>query len=240
MPTISPTCIRLNQWRKQGYLDQKFKDFYEVTKNAIGLHSTDYWTPYLSVWSRIGDYDAKSVFEALNTGKRIVRSRAFRNTQHVVLIEDFVLITRALGPQLERSMIPAPPIKKLEEPEREKLLNELLSAFEEGPMTMQGLKQALPHVGEMMRWLLLILMGRGQVIRTSATHARSTIQMYDLTARWLPRFSLTDISEEDARAEILFKYIVSFGPVTLEDISWWLPCKKTEAKSHIESLDEKL
>jgi hypothetical protein len=240
MGNISISQARLNLWRKQGFLDRKLTDFYDVAKTLLGLHSTDYWSPYLSVWARIGDYNAKSVFDDLNSGKHIIRSRAFRNTQHVILIEDLPLLIAALGSHLERSMMPAPPIKNLTEREREHLLTEILAAFEDGPLNAQGLKRIMPNLGEMSRWLLLILMARGLIVRTEAANARSNQQKYDLTSRWLPGISLSEMTEHEARTKLVYKYVRCFGPVSVDDLAWWLPCKKSEACALLSSLMERL
>ncbi|MGY5852224.1 MAG: hypothetical protein RTU92_01500, partial [Candidatus Thorarchaeota archaeon] len=68
MTEVTLDQLRMNQLRKQRLLGDHELDFYDIAKEQLGLHSTDYWTPYLSVWSRIGDYDAKSVFSSLNSG----------------------------------------------------------------------------------------------------------------------------------------------------------------------------
>jgi uncharacterized protein YcaQ len=240
MEEISIAQARLNLWRKQGFLEKELVDFYDVVETLFGLHSTDYWSPYLSVWSRIGDYDAKSVFDDLNSGKHIIRSRAFRNTQHVILVEDLPLLVAALGSHLERSMMPAPPIKNLTEREREHLLTEVLAAFEDGPLNAQGLKRIVPNLGEMSRWLLLILMARGLIVRTEAGNARSNQQKYDLTSRWLPGIPLSEMTEHEARTKLVYKYVSSFGPVSVDDLAWWLPCKKSEASALLSSFREKL
>ncbi len=240
MSDILIARARLNLWRKQGFLDKKLTDFYEVVGPLFGLHSTDYWSPYLSVWSRIGDYDAKSVFDDLNSGRYIIRSRAFRNTQHIVLIEDFPLIVAALGPHLEKSMMSAPPIRKLTERERELILAKILVAFEDGPLSVQELKRLVPSLGEMSRWLLLILMARGLIVRTEAANARSNQQKYDLTSRWLPGLSFTDLTEQDARTELVYRYISCYGPVSIDDLAWWLPCNKSEATALLSSSKERL
>ncbi|MFW9794141.1 MAG: hypothetical protein ACFFEE_07565, partial [Candidatus Thorarchaeota archaeon] len=74
MANVTAEQLRWNQMRKQFLLDEKASDFCEVAKAQLGLHSTDYWTPYLSVWSRIGDYDAKEMFESIDNGREIVRT----------------------------------------------------------------------------------------------------------------------------------------------------------------------
>ncbi len=228
------------QLQKQGLLEKKYTGFKEVCQDALGLHSTDYWTPYLSVWARIGDYDAEKVFTSINSGNGYVRRPAFRNTHHVISIENLGVILRALGPQLERSMRAAPPIKDLTEDQMEKRIREIIHVLSEGPHSITDLKKKLPHIGDQMRWLILIANARGIILRTSGSHAKSTRLDYDLTSNWLPEFKPPDISEEDALREIVLRYIALFGPVTIKDLAWWIPLKVTPAKELVSDLDDSI
>ncbi|MDF1539834.1 MAG: winged helix DNA-binding domain-containing protein, partial [Candidatus Thorarchaeota archaeon] len=210
-----------------------------VARGAIALHSTDYWTPYLSAWARIGDFEAEQVFKSMNTsGKYLLRRPAFRNAHHVIHIDMFPLILSALGPHLARSMRPAPPIKGLSDAELEERIDEIIGVLSDGPASMNDLKKKLPHIGDQMRWILLMANGRGLVIRTRSTHARNNRLDYDLLSRWIDGASIPKMEEEQARRELTLRYISTFGPVSLDDFSWWLPAKKTEAKKLFGNLTE--
>ena len=232
--------LRRYQFYKQGLIERIYRDFYEVADAAIGLHSTDYWTPYLSAWARIGDYDAKQVFDSLNAGKTVVRRRAFRNTLHVVHIDNYGLILGGLGPQLERSMRLAPPIKDLTDSEVEDRIVEIQQSLQDGPLSMNDMKKKLPHIGEQLRWLFLIANARGLIVRTEGSHARSTRLDYDLASRWLGDYNLPKIGEETAISELIFKYIDHFGPVTINDLAWWIPLKVTETKEFLQKLGTRI
>ncbi len=237
MSDVSVEQLRWNQLRKQGLLERVHKDFYDVARGALALHSTDYWTPYLSAWARIGNFDAEQVFKSMNTsGKHLLRHRAFRNAHHVIHADMFPLILNALGPHLARSMRPAPPIKDLSDAELEERIEEIIGVLSDGPASMNDLKKKLPHIGDQMRWILLIANGRGLVIRTKSTHARNNRLDYDLLSRWIGGASIPKMKEEDARRELTLRYISIFGPVSIDDFSWWLPAKKTEANSLFSSL----
>ena len=232
--------LRWNQLKKQGLLGKIKRSFNDVAKDALGLHSTDYWTPYLSAWPRIGDYDASQVFDAVNNGNHLYRRPTFRNTNHMIHIDNLPLILRALGPSLARSMRLAPPIKDLSEKELEERIGEIVGVLKEKSLSINDLKKKLPHSSKQMRWLLLVANGRGLVIRTRGSHAKSNRLDYDLVSRWVKGFKLLEITEEEARTQLVMKYVEHFGPVTLDDFSWWMPCKKTEGKKLVANLGEEL
>ncbi len=232
--------IRLNHLRKQSSFKEKRGDFYEIAYSQLGLHSTDYWTPYLSVWARIGDYDAREVFESLNCGRKIVRINAFRNTVHVVHLENLPLIIRATGPSLFRQVRRIPFLRNLTDKQIESKIDEILQVLKEKPMKIRELKQKLPHFGKEIRWILIMASAMGRVVRASAKSAKSTSTAYSLLEKWVPGFSLPDIDEDKAISELILRYIATFGPVSLNDIAWWIPTTKTKVKGILQEFSNEI
>ncbi|MFW9967674.1 MAG: winged helix DNA-binding domain-containing protein [Candidatus Thorarchaeota archaeon] len=238
MNELTMEQIRLNHLRKQHALDKKSPDFYEIAKTQLGLHSTDYWTPYLSVWARIGDYDAKTVFKSLNRGDRLLRLNAFRTTVHVVHVDNLSLLIHATQTALYRKMRQHPDIKHLSDNELESLKETVLTALEDGPKTMREIKKLVPEHARQIRPLFQLAATSGDVIRATASHARSSTTAYALLERWVKGFSLDDTSENDAIDQVMQMYIDRFGPVSIDDMAWWLPTTKSRAKAAAEGFDE--
>ncbi|MFX1561564.1 MAG: winged helix DNA-binding domain-containing protein [Promethearchaeota archaeon] len=240
MVKVTAEQLRWNQLRKQFLLDEKPKDFYGVAKAQLGLHSTDYWTPYLSVWSRIGDYDAKKMFESIDNGKKIVRTHAFRTTLHVMHVNNLSMIISATGPSLYRAYRTDKyrKIDQFSDKHIEDMLNQVKSALEEGPLRTSELKKAVPKVGKHVRSALLMLMARGEVVRAKANHARSNLTSYALLERWVGGFKLEIIEEQDAITQLIRCYIERFGPVSVEDTAWWLRQTKTAVKNVLHQLED--
>jgi hypothetical protein len=224
--------------RKQLLLDEKPTDYFGVIKTQLGLHSTDYWTPYLSVWSRIGDFDAKHMFESLDNGRDLVRTHAFRTTIHVMHVDNLSMILSATGPPLYNAYRTDKyrKVDILTDDEIEQMLSSVKNALKEGPLKTSDLKKILPEVGEHVRSALLMLMARGEVVRAKAKHARSNLTSYALLDRWVDGFKLELIDEEIARTNVIQSHIKRFGPVTIEDIAWWLRVTKTAVKDAISTL----
>ena len=240
MVEVTIEQLRWNQLRKQFLLDEKPTDFYEVAKAQLGLHSTDYWTPYLSVWSRLGDYDAKKVFESIDNGKEIVRTHAFRTTLHVMHIDNFSLIISATGPSLFRAYRTDKyrKVDQLSDKQIENMINQVKSALEDGPLRTSELKKAVPKVGKHVRSALLMLMAKGEVVRAKANHARSNLTSYALLEKWVKGFKLEVIEEHEAITQLIRCHIERFGPVSVDDIAWWLRQTKTTVKNVLHELEE--
>jgi hypothetical protein len=224
--------------RKQHALDKKRPDFYKIAKAQLGLHSTDYWTPYLSVWARIGDYDAEAVFKSLNSGDRLLRLNAFRTTVHVVHIDNLSLVIHATKATFYKKIRQHPDIRQLSDQEIGPLMESVLATLEDGPKTMREIKKLVPENARQIRPLFHLAATSGKVVRATASHARSSTTSYALLEKWIEGFSLDDMSEADAVSRVIHRYIDRFGPISINDLSWWLPTTKTRAKAAVEALGD--
>ena len=240
MTNATAEQLHWNQLRKQFLLDEKVPDFYEVAKAQLGLHSTDYWTPYLSVWARIGDYDAKDVFESIDKGREIVRTHAFRTTLHVIHLDNLSLILSATGPALFKACRTDKyrKLDQLSDKEIEDMLNQVRSALENGPLRTSELKKVSPTVGENTRSALIMLMARGEVVRAKAKHARSNLTSYALLDKWIQGFKLELIETHEAVTQLVMSHIERFGPVSVDDIAWCFKQTKTTVKNAIQKLGD--
>lgn len=234
--------LHWNQLRKQYLLDEKVDSFYDIAKTQLGLHSTDYWTPYFSVWARIGDFNAKKMFDSLNNGQKLVRTHAFRTTVHVIHSDNLSLIINATGPSLYRTCREDKyrKVDQLSDGEIEAILNRVRDALKDGPLQTSELKRAIPESGEHIRSALLMLMARGEVVRAKALHARSNLTSYALVERWLNRFNLKVLDEKEAITELIQRHIERFGPVSINDIAWWLRQTKTTVRTSISKLGDSI
>lgn len=242
MVEVSVEQLHWNQLRKQFLLDEKPTGFFQVAKAQLGLHSTDYWTPYLSVWSRIGNYDAKKVFESIDNGREIVRTHAFRTTLHVMHIDNLSMVISATGPSLFRAYR-ADKYRKMDQlsdKQIESMLIQVKSALEDGPLRTSELKKVVPKVGENVRSALLMLMAKGEVVRAKANHARSNLTSYALLDKWVPGFKLEIIEEHEAITQLIRCHIERFGPVSVDDIAWWLRQTKTTVKTTLQQLEDEV
>ncbi len=228
--------IRQNHLRKQYFTERQKITFFDIAKAHLGLHSTDYWSPYLSIWARIGTFEPRVFYKAINSGNTLARIHAFRGAVHLVHRDNLPLIVAATGPRLYRMVRRGTVLSKYSDQQLEVMLRQFYSALDEKPLRMRELKQALPELAPKLRSLLYIGMATGQVVRATTPHARSPLSTYALTKNWLPGLNMEQYSEETAFFELIQRYIAVFGPVSIEDIAWWLPTTKTQATRVVNEL----
>lgn len=209
-----------------------------MTKDQLGLHSTDYWTPYLSAWARLRDFDAKAVFQSLNSGDRVVRWSSFRATNHVVHVDNLPIIIPSTGVIYYRKTRRVPFLKELEDDEIDSIIARIENTLEDGPLTTREMKKILTDAGSEFSWLIRCAMAKGRIVRATASHARSALTSYALVKKWIKEFKDANISEEEATSLLLERYIETFGPNSLNDFTWWISTTKREAKAAFETLTD--
>ncbi|MHA2226970.1 MAG: DNA glycosylase AlkZ-like family protein [Candidatus Hodarchaeales archaeon] len=234
MPSIEQ--LRLNQLRKQNLWGRNSLTFYDIAKNHLGLHSTDYWTPYLSVFARIGDYVPFEVFQSINCGDRLVRVNAFRSTVFIVHITNLSMVFNATGIVLWKKTRKIPFLRDVSDDEIDEFATNIRNALQEQSLTMRELKKKLPGLPSYSSWLIKLLMAKGEIIRASAKRAKSNLTAYAPMSKWVPNIDLSEYSEEEAQEHLIKKYIDVFGPVTENDLTWWLSQTKTIIQKHIKKL----
>lgn len=161
--------IRFYHLQKQNLIQKASASSYpELLKKHLGLHSTDYLTPYFSLWARIENFDPARLFKDLNQ-KQAFRIRAFRGTLFVVHEENLKIILEALeyflaGRRKEAQQLAGKVGLDLESAQQ--TVTELLKKHPE--LTTSEIKKALPGdiKGEVLTLLMRHLEFNAIIIRT--------------------------------------------------------------------------
>ena len=93
--------LQYYQLEKQNLLKkEKQTNYHKILTNHIGLHSTDYLTPYIALWSRVEDFNPKKLFDDINK-KEAIRLRAMRRTVFVSHKNNLPILIPAISSSLE-------------------------------------------------------------------------------------------------------------------------------------------
>ncbi|MHA1974724.1 MAG: DNA glycosylase AlkZ-like family protein [Candidatus Hodarchaeales archaeon] len=233
--------LRYNQLRKQCLIEQSSNNFFDLIKSQLGFHSTDYWTPYLSAFARIGKFDAKKVFESFNTGDKLVRLNAFRRTVFAIHEDNVALILNALGPVFYESVQKSSYSRKLLKGfDSGQIIDKLCNILKGRTLKTREIKRQLPEIKDIFRQILILSMAKGLIVRATASKARSTLTSYALLSEWLPNVKLHKMAQVEALLVLLKKYIEIFGPVSVDDASWWINIPKTQVNAVFKNLERDL
>lgn len=211
----------------------------EVARGQVGLHSTDYASPWVSARVRLGHLDVAGYFERLQRGDGLVRINAHRNTLHLVVAEDVPLLLGVHGPRLVRQTLRQPPMHGQPEAALWATVDRMVEVAADGPVDMRALKAAIPELGDRHRFYLFLALGSGRLVRATAAHARSNRTTYAPLSTWLGG-EVEPLPEAEAQRELVARHVSAYGPVCVDDISWWVPCAKRDARRALEDLGDRV
>jgi hypothetical protein len=214
-----------------------------VTARLVGLHATDPATPHLSLWARMTDFSVGDLDVALHESRSLVKHLAMRRTLWVVRTEDLPLVqpaasdrvaaneTRRLASDIERAGVARDGQAWLETA-CSAVLRYLRDA---GPCTARALRETLPELtgtydpapgkayggeGHLAPRVLTVLSARGAIIRGPNDGGWTTSRpRWAAADTWLP--PAEPVGPEQARAELVRRWLYAFGPATATDVKWW-------------------
>jgi hypothetical protein len=214
-----------------------------VAGGVVGLHATDPATPYLSLWARLPGFSTTDLDAELYERRRLVKHLAMRRTLWTVRVEDLGLIQAAASDRVadnERRRLVADAHKAGICTDGDAWLDTACAAVlrhlaQNGPTTAKDLRVALPELAGAWnpapgkRWggetplaprILTALAVRGHIMRGPNVGRWTTSR-----PRWVPTAEWVGPAEpadpEAARAKLVRRWLVGFGPATVTDIRWW-------------------
>ena len=238
--------FRLYQLEKQNLLTkEKSSNYHKILNDHIGLHSTDYLTPYFSLWSRIEDFDPKMLFNAINE-KEAIRLRAMRRTVFVSHSDNLPILIPAISSALETHKLDNIKFlvkRGMSEDLPEKLTRDIIALLEQNnTLTTSQIKKELSskYSGDYVKAMLTLLEFDCIITRVGQRYITDRVINWGLFSKHYPKVVTKTLEKEKALESIFLKYLEQFGPISLDDFCWWLPLKKTPAKEIISNCQNKL
>ncbi len=184
---------------------------------------------------------ARSVEQALSKNKIFLKGWNLRCTVHTSLAEDHMLMLRAGGAYFASRHAAWIGSHGIDQPRIDELHGRILNELSQGPLPRRVLHEridfykALPMVG----WGLDV-MGvalEGKVVFSHQAAARTEFARVD---QWAPHVSLCELSDFEAKKELMRRYFASYGPATFADFLYWTGMKTMNAKAAFEEAREEL
>lgn len=234
-------------------------DVVGVTRAMTVLHATEAATVHLAVAARAEGVTPSDVDAALYDDRSVVKQLAMRRTLFV-FPRDLLpaawgsasaRVARALSRRVAKDVVAAG-ITDDGDAWLDRACEAVLLRLEEGPATTTQLRQDVPELTGTVEigtgtkwgrpvnvapWVLTQLGVRGDVVRAhNAGHWRLNKPTWALTAHWLGEVP-EPLDEAAGYAELVRRWLATFGPGTAADIQWWLGSTKTAVTRALADVD---
>ena len=213
----------------------------DVVRDVCGLQAQLLSAAELALSARVAGVTQESIRDALWVQKTLVRVWTVRGTIHVIPGEDLPLWMAALGTRrywesqewLEREQLTAK--------EALAVFDTVLGALGEKGSTRAEIADVVAaRLGTRFRpkitsgWgeLLAPLMYMGKMCFGPSVGANVTFVRAD---RWIPKWPRVD--PEEARGELVRRFLRAYGPTTLDGVSRWFGVKPAVFRPLLRSLD---
>jgi hypothetical protein len=216
----------------------------DVARDLVGLHATDPKSVFLSAWSRMPDVAVEAIEHELYEARRVLRMLGMRRTMFVLPVDLAGVVHAACGTRvaarerrrllqrLERNGVARHPDRWLVEVEE----STLRAVRARGEATAAELAEDEPRLRTQILlaegksyearqsvslWVLLLLAAEGRLVRGRPRGSWISRQYrWAPMEAWLPG-GLPGWMTPDARAELVRRWLASFGPGTPADLKWW-------------------
>jgi hypothetical protein len=200
----------------------------QAVERVAGLQAQLGSTPYVGLWSRLDGFRPQALERALLAGK-VSRGLLMRGTVHLVSTRDYALFGAALD-------VTAPSWLTPDDEEIARRVSPSLRAFTAEPRTRAEITEWLEDEhgivtdGTNRVWYAMRIRGR---IGHSAAASLWRAPVHG------PTFSAVELGDHDgdqARAELVRRYLAAFGPATRAEIAGWSGLKVRDFADGLDGL----
>jgi hypothetical protein len=210
----------------------------QIATELVGLHNTTQASPYLSVRARLPRFSRTDLDDLMWGSWQLARIRAMRLTMFVFpheLIEIAAAATRHFAEPFAARWLRDSGLS----PERfDRLTTEVDEALADGPLTVRDLRRVLGTPQSIdLPGVVSRMCDTGTVVGGAPPRSwRSSIRRYHRWRDVLPDVDLHRWGEHAANTELILRYVRSYGPVTIDDISWWAGITKGRSREALATI----
>jgi hypothetical protein len=215
--------------------DAKIQNIVQATKDIWGLHATIASTPYISLFNRVNNF-TKQALDREILEKRLIKTRSIRKTVYIIPKENVPIAFSATKESIKNISEKYYKNMGINQNEYEATSNLILDLLGKKGMSANEIRMELKteiNLSPIINYMCdLGILVRG----LSKAGWKSNSHTYFRMDEYLPDVILNEYDQDESRKKLVFQYLSSFGPSTINDISWWAAFPKTEVNKILDDL----
>jgi hypothetical protein len=241
METVSLSKVNHFVLKKQHLADDsKMADVVQIAKDIGGLHGTSATGPYLSLFARSNSFRRDDLAVEMSKKKSLARIRYVRNTIYILPKEIIPVAYAATSQMAEVTAARFSKYLGITPTQYVRISNKILKLLRGRGLTTREIKKKLRTAANIAP-IVNRMCDKGFLVRSLPREGwKSTQHAYYLFEDYYPDLDLSAFDEKEARGKIVEQYIMSFGPVSEQDIAWWTGFPKLQVKEILEGLGDKV
>ncbi len=213
-----------------------------IATELVGLHNTSQSTPYLSVRARCRGFNRSDLDTLMWDSWQLARFRAMRLTMFIFpqdLLEIAAAATRHIAEPFAARWLRD---SGFSQRQFDDLAVAVEGALADGPRTVRDLRRILDVPSDVdLPGVVGRMCDTGRLAGGAPPRSwRSSIRAYHRWQDVLPDVDPERWDEAAAVAELIYRYIGSYGPVTVTDMSWWTGITKARCRTALATLSTRI
>ncbi|UCE35881.1 MAG: winged helix DNA-binding domain-containing protein [Thermoplasmata archaeon] len=220
--------------------DSKINDIVKITKDIGGLHATSSATTYLSLFVRTNKFQRDYLNKELYVKRNLGKVRYVRGTIYVLPKDKIPFAYSAIRSYIYPLSCKYAEYHGISDGDYRRISKQILKALDRKAMTAKEIKKAA-GIKSKISQILNLMCDDGQLIRAKPKGEwKSNLHTYCRMDQYFPGLELFTLDESEAKKQVILQYINSFGPVTLNDITWWTKFHKTKIRAILPDIEDEI
>ncbi|TFG17436.1 MAG: hypothetical protein EU531_03300 [Promethearchaeota archaeon] len=218
----------------------KIDDILEITEDLCGLHATRTIEPYIQLFVRVKNYEKEDLDAELYTKKTLGKIRGMRKTLFIFtkyLMQIVYPIAKNLTEDRELKYLK---YRNISLEEYSELSKQILNLLQKEELSTSQIKQRVKTKKDLVA-VISVMCDQLFLIRGKPVSSwRDRRLLYAPFKTYFPNLNLSKYTETESLTLLIDKYIMSYGPVTINDIIWWSGLTKTKLNPILTHLEAEL
>ena len=221
---------------RQQHLIQPVEQPLGIMRQVVAIQAQYSASIPIAFWARSTSLFQDWVNSALFETRVLVKTWCLRGTIHVLASTDLIMMVQAMGQQQVSEYEHFMKTRRgVDRQEIQKLNKAILHALTRRSLSRSELHRAVPKLAsiEGASWGLDVkgLAFVGELVLADSDGSETRFARRDV---WLSELSWKPPSEEEARRELLLRYLAAYGPATMQDFAHWSGLKMKTVKAILE------